>query len=699
MTIARRLILLLAVPLAALLGLGVFVRIQLSQVESQTRFVSEAQIPSLAVLGNLSRMAEGLRVTVRSYLLATNEADRAKCQVEFEADEAEMTRFLGRYGDTLVTGDKDRRLLDDYRESSRDYVAAARQVMKLAAEGRRAEALALLNGPAREVSQRLSGASTGWIQHNETLADSAGKAAVEAITGSRWKMLIANSAAFLFTGALGFLTFRRIVNPIRALETSVKAIAAGDYAKEVPFTQATDETGGLARSVDVLKRGSAAMEAQRWVKANVSKVTGELQGATSVQEFGERLLADLVPMLGGGVAGFYIFEEHPGCLKRVAGYGLTEGAGASSAVEPGEGLIGQCARERKSVTLAHLPADYLRISSGLGAGVPAQTMALPFLCGDTLLGVVELATFRAFNTQEQALLTELLPVVALSLQVLLRNLRTQELLGQTQAQARQLEEQTEQLTQSQEELLAQKEELLAQQQELTRQREQLQISEERSRLILESSAEGIFGVDTEGCITFVNPAACRMLGFSAEELLGQASHSTFHHHRPDGREYPKEECPMFAAYKHGRASRIDDEFLWCKDGAGLPVEYGATPMRKDGAVVGAVISFTDITERKRAEAELQHSHFLADGALELTRTGYWHVPLDGSGRYNSSERAARIFGDPPAADHRYSLAHWAEHVRLGDEAAARVTAENFQAAVEGKIPVYDAIYAYKRPLD
>ena len=97
------------------------------------------------------------------------------------------------------------------------------------------------------------------------------------------------------------------------------------------------------------------------------------------------------------------------------------------------------------------------------------------------------------------------------------------------------------------------------QKELTAQREQLKVSEERTRLILESSAEGIFGRDTEGSIGFVNPAACRMLGFTAEELIGQPSHALIHHHRPDGSDYPKEECPMFAAYKHGKASRIDDE--------------------------------------------------------------------------------------------------------------------------------------------
>ena len=156
---------------------------------------------------------------------------------------------------------------------------------------------------------------------------------------------------------------------------------------------------------------------------------------------------------------------------------------------------------------------------------------------------------------------------------------------------------------------------------------------------------------------------------------------------------------MYAAYKHGKASRIDDEYLWRKDGSGLPVEYGATPILKDGVVIGSVVSFTDITVRKQQETELKLSNFKADSALDLTKAGYWHVPLDGSGWYNSSERAARIFGDQPTPDHRYSLEHWMKHVQLGDEAAAKVTAQNFEDACTGRVPCYDATYAYKRPVD
>ena len=108
-----------------------------------------------------------------------------------------------------------------------------------------------------------------------------------------------------------------------------------------------------------------------------------------------------------------------------------------------------------------------------------------------------------------------------------------------------------------------------------------------------------------------------MLGYTASELIGQPSHATFHHHRPDGTVYPREECPMRAAYTRGEASRIDNEFLWRKDGTGLPVEYAATPMLKDGVVVGCVVTFVDITLRKQQEAEILAAKQKAEEATQM----------------------------------------------------------------------------------
>ena len=292
---------------------------------------------------------------------------------------------------------------------------------------------------------RLSKVSNEWIAYDQAAATAAGKESIRLIERFQWEMLIANSMAFLLTSVLGFLTFRRIVRPIQALEASVKTIAAGDYAKAVPFVRAADETGGLARSIDVLKQGAAAMDEQRWVKSSVSRLTGELQGAASLAEFGQRLLSGLVPMLGGGVGGFYVLDENLGRLQRVSAYGLAATSGSVGPISFGEGLIGQCARERAAVALTNLPPDYLRIASGLGQAPPVQAMALPLISKDALLGVLEVAGFRALNTNEKSLLDELLPVVSMSLEILQRNVRTQELLGQTQEQARQLEQQAKEL--------------------------------------------------------------------------------------------------------------------------------------------------------------------------------------------------------------------------------------------------------------
>ena len=445
MTIARRLTILLTVPLLALLGLGIFTRLQLARIESSSRHVAESRVRALATLGNLSRSFAELRVNFRSHLLASTDAQRAQARAAFDEDERDLERLLKEYGDHLILTDQDRRLYADFRSLSREWMEAAKRAMSLADAGRSADALSILNNGVSRIGIHLSEISNEWIAHDQNAAETASNDSIAGIESFQRQMLIANSTALLLTGLLGFLTFRRIVRPIQALEGSVKSIAEGNYGKSVPFTQASDETGGLARSVDRLKQGAASMDEQRWIKSNISRVTGELQGATSVEEFGRRLLTGLVPMLGGGVAAFYRCDEQVQQLERLAEYGLSIDSRTSRTMAIGEGLPGQCAREKHGIALSHLPAGYMQITSGVGQAAPAQAVALPMLSHDTLLGVLEVATFRPFDTRENALLDELLPVVSMSLEVLQRNLRTQELLGHTQAQARQLEEQAEEL--------------------------------------------------------------------------------------------------------------------------------------------------------------------------------------------------------------------------------------------------------------
>ena len=129
-------------------------------------------------------------------------------------------------------------------------------------------------------------------------------------------------------------------------------------------------------------------------------------------------------------------------------------------------------------------------------------------------------------------------------------------------------------------------------------------SEERVRLLLDSTAEAICGIDLNGNCTLANRACLGLLGYrKPEDLFGRNLHELMHHTRADGRPYPLEECPMQIAFLKGEGSHVDDEMFWRADGTGFPAEYWSYPVVKAGKIVGAVVTFVDIGARRQAEEE------------------------------------------------------------------------------------------------
>jgi PAS domain S-box-containing protein len=131
---------------------------------------------------------------------------------------------------------------------------------------------------------------------------------------------------------------------------------------------------------------------------------------------------------------------------------------------------------------------------------------------------------------------------------------------------------------------------------------------DRLTLLLESTGEGVFGIDLEGQCTFVNRAAGAALGWRTDQVLGRNMHELIHHSHADGRHYPACDCPIFNAFRRGLPCRVDDEVLWRADGSSFPAEYSSHPVIEHGEVRGAVVTFVDISQRKRAEELLRKSH-------------------------------------------------------------------------------------------
>jgi diguanylate cyclase (GGDEF)-like protein/PAS domain S-box-containing protein len=132
-------------------------------------------------------------------------------------------------------------------------------------------------------------------------------------------------------------------------------------------------------------------------------------------------------------------------------------------------------------------------------------------------------------------------------------------------------------------------------------------AEEKERLLLDSTAEAIYGIDLQGNCTFANPSCARMLGYTTtEELLGKNMHNLIHHSYPDGSPMPVEICRIYKAFRVGEGFHVDDEVLWKKDGSSFPVEYWSYPQKVNEDVSGAVVTFIDITKRKLAEEKVLH---------------------------------------------------------------------------------------------
>jgi signal transduction histidine kinase/DNA-binding response OmpR family regulator len=235
-----------------------------------------------------------------------------------------------------------------------------------------------------------------------------------------------------------------VVNPLARLNLSLRALVARKAGARIGYQEDDSELGEVARSMEKYRVTVEEAERQRWVKTSVAEVADALQGTEQPDDFGRRLLSKLVPLVGGGCGAFHLRQEAEGRFHFTSGYGYDRPA-AEAGIAEGQGIVGQTAIEKKPIILTDIPEDYVRIGSGLGQARPRTLVTVPIINHDRVLAVLEIASFSALTDQQQLLLEEAAGMLALRLDVLLRNLRTRELLEQTRNQAEALESQSQAL--------------------------------------------------------------------------------------------------------------------------------------------------------------------------------------------------------------------------------------------------------------
>jgi HAMP domain-containing protein/signal transduction histidine kinase/DNA-binding response OmpR family regulator len=274
-----------------------------------------------------------------------------------------------------------------------------------------------------------------------------------------------------------------LTTQVRAIADVANAVTSGDLTRSISV-EAQGEVAALKDNINEMIGTLAATTRQNkdqdWLKTNIAKFTGMLQGQRDLLAVSKLLLSELTPLVGAQHGTFYLAEtgEDQGLLKLLAGYAYTGRDGVPTAFRMGQGLIGQCAMEKQRILVKDVPDNYIRIRSSLADGTPTSIVVLPVLFEDEAKAVIELASVRDFSDIHLSFLDQITQSLGIVLNSIAATMRTEELLKQSQALAEQLQKTNAELEEKAHLLAEQKTEVEAKNREV-----------EQAKAALEEKAE------------------------------------------------------------------------------------------------------------------------------------------------------------------------------------------------------------------
>ena len=276
-----------------------------------------------------------------------------------------------------------------------------------------------------------------------------GQAEVEGVSGT-WKRLTEN-----VNELAGNLT-----RQVRAIAEVTSAVASGDLTRSISV-EAQGEVAELKDNINAmvhsLRETIRANQGQDWLKTNLATIGGMMQGHRDLQVVAELIMGELAPLVGAQHGTFFLSEPDPAMeggtrLRLIAGFGLRADLDAPVQYRLGQSLIGQVAHSKRPIVVRDVPADYVKISSGLGEAGPTCLAVLPILFEDHVLGVIELASFSEFTSVETAFLSQVAETIGVNVNTIIANSRTDALLSESQRLTAELQARSEELQAQQEEL-------------------------------------------------------------------------------------------------------------------------------------------------------------------------------------------------------------------------------------------------------
>nr|WP_236069304.1 HAMP domain-containing protein [Citreicoccus inhibens] len=248
-----------------------------------------------------------------------------------------------------------------------------------------------------------------------------------------------------------------LTSQLRAISDVATAVTKGDLTRSITVS-AEGEVAALKDNINQmivnLRETTQKNQEQDWLKTNLAKFSGMMQGQKSLDAVSRLIMSELTPLVSAHHGAFFLVDKDGGqpTLKLTSTYAYRERKSLTNRFRLGEGLVGQCALERKTILLTQVPADYITISSGLGEAAPLNIIVLPVLFEGEIKAVIELASFHPFSTIHQLFLDQLTESIGVVLNMIMANMRTEQLLSESQRLTQELQSQSQELTLQQQEL-------------------------------------------------------------------------------------------------------------------------------------------------------------------------------------------------------------------------------------------------------
>jgi signal transduction histidine kinase/DNA-binding response OmpR family regulator/HAMP domain-containing protein len=465
-----------------LVGIGWFQLYSLNKISES----SQTNYELAFLVEQIHREVKNEAISLRNLLIMEDsesiETELAIIQKESDAVKQDIAIL-----ESKVNSQKQRELVQELKITNQEFNAYKDDLIKLISEGKKNEAFHLINENGHVIQGEFFKVISGITDNFEAnLTDSFS----HFLDDFQQQILIGSLLSLVGIAIVTSVIFRNVwtiairLKKVAGVMSDVASGRAGLESKAEVLSN--DEIDDVAKSfnsmVQSLEKQKTREKSAIWVKSNIAEITTEISGKHDLESLSQTLLSRMAPLMEASQAVFYVKEMNGSksepLFKMLASYAFKERKHLSNTFRIGEGLIGQAALEKSPIILTDVPADYVRVKSGLGEASPFNIYVLPILFEGDVKAVLELASFKPFNETQQAFLEEIMTGLGIILDSVMGRIQLAYLLEESQGLMEEIQAQSEELQSQQEELRVTNEELEEQTQSLRQSEEKLQAQQE-----------------------------------------------------------------------------------------------------------------------------------------------------------------------------------------------------------------------------